>query len=196
VPEVPYWPSWGSFCIVSVEPFGASFLDPFDDDCGGVAVCPLKASSRRFLGFLGVTFFLALSSNRRLAGGYWIEEGWALEGSAGAGDICVASPKPISSMPARPLPRAEVGGCGVEMSMNDRWSPVSRPGVVLNTEYSSAKVGVQPLRFSKLELFLGVSKVGLENWAEVGVWVGVGGWAFGFPKLGVSSALKLSPGNL
>ena len=46
----------------------------------------------------------------------------------------------------------------------------------LKTEYSSAKVGVQPLRFSKLELFLGVSKaVGLGNWVEVGVWVGVGG---------------------
>ena len=55
--------------------------------------------------------------------------------------------------------------------------------MVSKTEYSSANVGVQPLRFSKLELFLGVSKVGLGNWAEVGVWVGVGGWAFGFPKL-------------
>lgn len=55
--------------------------------------------------------------------------------------------------------------------------------MVSKTEYSSAKVGVQPLRFSKLDLFLGVSKVGLGNWADVGVWVGVGGWAFGFPKL-------------
>ncbi len=44
------------------------------------------------------------------------------------------------------------------------------------TEYSSAKVGVHPPRFSKLELFLGVWKaVGLGNWPEVGVCVGVGG---------------------
>jgi len=43
--------------------FGASFLDPLVADCGGVAVCPLKASSKRFLGLLGVTFSLALSSN-------------------------------------------------------------------------------------------------------------------------------------
>lgn len=44
------------------------------------------------------------------------------------------------------------------------------------TEYSSAKVGVQPLRFSKLELlFLGVSKAGLGNCPDVGVCVGVGG---------------------
>ena len=50
--------------MASGRTFGASFLDPFDADCGGVAVCPLKASSKRFLGFRGVTLFLALSSNR------------------------------------------------------------------------------------------------------------------------------------
>jgi hypothetical protein len=44
--------------------FGANFLDPFEADAGGVAVCPLNASSKRFFGFLGVTFFVVLSSNR------------------------------------------------------------------------------------------------------------------------------------
>lgn len=47
-----------------VDILGASFLDPLDDDCGGVAVCPLKASSRRFLGFRGVTFCFIVSSIR------------------------------------------------------------------------------------------------------------------------------------
>jgi hypothetical protein len=50
----------------------------------------------------------------------------------------------------------EVEGRGVDVSRNGFCDPVSRPGVELNTEYSSANVGVQPLRFSKFELFLGV----------------------------------------
>jgi len=54
-----------------------------DADCGGVAVCPLKASSKRFLGFLGVTFFLALSLNVVVEygpgeEGSWL--GWSTEG--------------------------------------------------------------------------------------------------------------------
>jgi hypothetical protein len=38
-------------------------------DAGGVAVCPLNASSKRFFGFLGVILFVALSLNR-----LWVEE--------------------------------------------------------------------------------------------------------------------------
>jgi len=53
---------------------------------------------------------------------------------------------------------------------------VSRPGVALKTEYSSAKIGVHPERLSKASLFArGVWKLGLGNAAEVGVWPGVGG---------------------
>ena len=116
VPEVPYWPLLESFCIAVVEIFGASFLDPLDDDCGGVAVCPLKASSRRFLGFLGVTFCFALSSNRRLAE---TEDGCSFEGPPMAGDICPGSPA-VPSMIARPLFRTGVvAGCGVDISTND-----------------------------------------------------------------------------
>ena len=67
-------------------------------------------------------------------------------------------------------------GCWIGAPRKELWSAVSRPGVEWNTEYSSANVGVQPLRFSKLELFFGVSKVGLVgNWPDVGVCVGVGG---------------------
>lgn len=69
--------------------------------------------------------------------------------------------------------RLSVGGRGVSTK---GFCAVRRPGVALNTEYSSANVGVQPLRFSKLEvLFLGVWKVGLGKAADVGVFVGVGG---------------------
>jgi hypothetical protein len=50
----------------------------------------------------------------------------------------------------------EFEDCGVDVSRKGFCDPVSRPGVELNTEYSSANVGVQPLRFSKFELFLGV----------------------------------------
>jgi hypothetical protein len=70
--------------MVLVWSFGASFLDPLDAVAGGVAVCPLKASSKRFLGFLGVTFFFALSSKR-----LWVveygpgDEGSWFEGSTG-----------------------------------------------------------------------------------------------------------------
>jgi hypothetical protein len=53
-----------SFCILSVDILGANFRDPFEADAGGVAVCPLNASSKRFFGFLGVTFCGALSLNR------------------------------------------------------------------------------------------------------------------------------------
>jgi len=47
--------------MVSVEGFGASFRIPFEAVFGGVAVCPLKASSNRFLG-CGVTLVLAKAS--------------------------------------------------------------------------------------------------------------------------------------
>jgi hypothetical protein len=64
----------------------------------------------------------------------------------------------------------------VEASANECCEFINRPGVALNTEYSSAKVGVQPVRSSKLEsLFLGVWKRGLGNCPDVGVCVGVGG---------------------
>lgn len=67
--------------------FGASFLVPLDAVCGGVAVCPLNASSRRFLGFLGVTFFV-LSSKRPLLVGYAAGEGGRrFEGSLGGSGI-------------------------------------------------------------------------------------------------------------
>ena len=69
----------------------------------------------------------------------------------------------------------EGGGRGV-VSGNDEMLLVSLPGVELKTEYSSANVGVQPLRSSKLFLlFLGVWKSGLGRFADVGVLVGVGG---------------------
>jgi hypothetical protein len=69
-----------------------------------------------------------------------------------------------------------IAGRGVEGSPKGCRVPVSLPGVELNTEYSSANVGVHPLRFSKLELLsLGVWKVGLGNCPEVGVREGVGG---------------------
>ena len=56
------------------------------------------------------------------------------------------------------------------------------PGVELKTEYSSAKRGVQtPGSARRLSWRgLGVSNVGL---GKAGVCRGVGGWAFGFPKL-------------
>jgi hypothetical protein len=57
-----------------------------------------------------------------------------------------------------------VSGPGVDTSAKEFWEFISRPGVELKTEYSSANVGVQPLRSSKLELlFLGVWKTGLGN---------------------------------
>lgn len=63
--------------------------------------------------------------------------------------------------------------------------PLRFPGVVLKTEYSSAKRGVQPLDSSKRPwLCLGVSKTGLGKTVDVGVRLGVGGAAFGSPKLG------------
>lgn len=49
-------------------------------------------------------------------------------------------------------------------------------GESLNTEYSSANIGVHPERLSKALLFTrGVSKVGLGKTRDVGVRVGVGG---------------------
>lgn len=68
-----------------------------------------------------------------------------------------------------------VEGPGVELSTKLCCELVNLPGVELKTEYSSANVGVHPLRLSKFELFLGVWKVGLGNCPDVGVCVGVGG---------------------
>ena len=62
--------------------------------------------------------------------------------------------------------------------------PRRLPGVELKTEMSSAKRGVQPLDSSKLvPCCFGVWKTGLGKTVEVGVCCGVGGWAFGSPKL-------------
>lgn len=61
-----------------------------------------------------------------------------------------------------------------EALANERWDPpVMRPGVEAKTVYSSAKVGVQPVRFSRFVEYLGVSG----KCAVVGVWPGVGGCA-------------------
>jgi hypothetical protein len=69
-----------------------------------------------------------------------------------------------------------VEGLGVDISGNVPELLVSRPGVALKTEYSSAKVGVHPERLSKeLFWFRGVWNTGLGKAAEVGVWLGVGG---------------------
>jgi hypothetical protein len=142
--------------MVSVESFGASFLVPLDAVFGGVAVCPVNGSSKCFLGRLGVTFFLG-SSNRVSYGPG--DEGSRFEGSTGGrgrlgfGEkwcTWVASSAAISFAfeDLRLISRA-CGGLGV-VSANELL--VSLPGVELKTEYSSANVGVQPLRSSKLDL--------------------------------------------
>jgi hypothetical protein len=73
----------GSRCIVSVPGLGANFLEVLLADFGGVAVWPLNASSKRRLGFRGVTVaFLALDLVP-CAGGSWGDEDNCLDGSTG-----------------------------------------------------------------------------------------------------------------
>jgi hypothetical protein len=72
--------------------------------------------------------------------------------------------------------------------------PLRFPGVVLKTEYSSAKRGVHPVDSSKRPwLCLGVSKMGLGKTVDIGVRLGVGGWAVESPKLEDQLSARQTP---
>jgi len=64
------------------------------------------------------------------------------------------------------------------------WPPRRFPGVELNTEYSSANLGVESAESSNVvRSSLGVCRTEAGKTAEVGVCLGVGGWGLELPKL-------------
>jgi hypothetical protein len=197
--------------MLALATLGASFRSPFRDDRddrddeGGVAVwvrALFAAFSFSLVGGNSTSGEYSRPTSVRVAG----DDGSRFDGSTGGRFGLRAKWLTWAAISAARPPadnglfRAELRDgvreyvvAGVN-STNDPCVDSKFPGVELKTEYCSAKRGVQPPGSSSGRgLLLGVLKTGLGkavDAAVVGVCLGVGGSAFGSPKLHVGQRTK------